>query len=30
VLARAEPFDLELLKQIQELDPIKKPAPLDR
>jgi len=30
LLARAEPLDLELLKRIQELDPIKKPAPLDR
>jgi len=30
LLARAEPLDLEMLKLIQELDPIKKPAPLDR
>jgi len=30
LLARAEPFDLEMLKRIQELDPIVKPAPLDR
>jgi predicted transcriptional regulator len=30
LLARAEPLDLELLKQIQELDPIVKPAPPSR
>jgi hypothetical protein len=27
LLARAEPLDMELLRQIQELDPIVKPAP---
>jgi len=30
LLARAEPLDMEVLKQIQALDPIKKPAALDR
>jgi hypothetical protein len=30
LLARAEPFDLELLKRIQELDPILRPAPPSR
>ncbi len=30
LLARAEPFDLEMLKRIQELDPIVKPVSVDR
>jgi len=30
LLARAESLDLELLKQIQALDPVKKPTPLGR